>query len=312
MKPPFKTLSTEDIQYFIFNIKEKFSLELSEKLNPIQIENKTFELEPYYSKDLQTRILRIGPLIFIEVAGNIFNEDYITPETLKNRILELKEHLGLLYIDNMRSILFVRPTVYVENPLPRTRFLLNPHTILPIAEMLAYCEEFMGKSGLDLGAGDGLLARVALRLGAFNMTLIDWNDLQLEKAKVFLDEDGYSKTKIIQENLLDHPLPILLKNDPSIQNTHFIVSNIGTHDRIEDGNRASLNIIRELSGINLFIHAGYTDHDLQDRTSFLEIQKNLMKIDFNITSYRYFWNPVHSIKRVGVTALIARKRIPES
>ncbi len=286
----------DQTQHLTLRIQKEFKSELLAAFAPVQIGNQIFEIESYQSENLQTKILRVGPLIFIEVAGNIFNEDYIDRQTLKLGIRELKDKLGTLYSENKSNILFTRPSKYLKSPLVRGLLPLSPHTILPIASMLAYPERLLGKSGIDLGAGDGILSRVALKLGASHITLVDWNDLQLDKAKGFLEEDGYLSKEnnqrnsytILRENFLDTKF---LNTFPQLKNVQFGITNISPFDSDLAANSSPLNIVKELSQLNFFIYGGYQGHHMEHEAILSEIQPQIASYGYDVECHRYCcWN----------------------
>lgn len=86
-----------------------------------------------------------------------------------------------------------------------------------------------GKCFIDVGAGDGMLALAAAKLGASKVILIDKNSKELDKARKNLENNGLKEKEdfwIIEEDLRDQD-KIIEKLSVIKLDDIFLVSNIG-------------------------------------------------------------------------------------
>jgi hypothetical protein len=224
---------------------------------PVVVDGQQYAVEstsPLFATDGSYRISRIGPLIFVSI-----NE--LSATELMRHTEILKQRFGALYSENAGNILFYNPMTYdysVSMPL-------NAYVMGIIGGMLANSNRFKEALVFDEGAGDGLLARVALRLGAARAVLIDNDSDALSRARAFLQHDGYSegveeknKFVILQIDLMDSSLNTLLAEYRLVGRPAIALINIGpTYGEV---NQRALDLVVDFPGLVFLINGGYIEY----------------------------------------------------
>ena len=142
--------------------------------------------------------------------------------------------------------------------------IMKKFTAAAILSMLN--SDIAGKCVIDAGAGDGMLALAAARLGASQIIVIENDPREIEKAKINLESNGFKKGIhfwLIAEDLADKDA-IIRQLPLKIKNNIVLVSNIGTWplDYGQVTNSTSLELVsgiaKELDiGISNIILGGY-------------------------------------------------------
>ncbi|MDO8747980.1 MAG: 50S ribosomal protein L11 methyltransferase [Candidatus Omnitrophota bacterium] len=100
-----------------------------------------------------------------------------------------------------------------------------------------------GKCVIDAGAGDGMLALAAARLGASQVILIDNNKKELDKARKNLESNGLKEKEnfwVMAGDLRD--MPGIIEQLPAIKSAIVLVSNIGNWEEYQDGRGRVTNL----------------------------------------------------------------------
>ncbi|OGW72726.1 MAG: hypothetical protein A2Y02_03095 [Omnitrophica bacterium GWA2_52_12] len=124
-------------------------------------------------QDHKITVTTVGPLVFV-IA------DSLNPVTLQN----LKEKLRDEIAEYPNNIIFTEKAVYNTRQID-----MGFYTTHVIAAMLKNAEAFRGAVVADFGAGHGILAQVALALGAAHVMLADYE--HLTHAEELLSGQGY-------------------------------------------------------------------------------------------------------------------------
>lgn len=224
----------------------------SSSLDTVEVAGGKYKVERSASQDGEVRLLRLGPLVFVVLEKPEGAAD------LAEGLRALKDKLnGLeLYRQNAANVFLVTPTYYHrENSI-------SPYALSVIAAMLANAERFNGAVVFDAGAGDGLLARVALRLGAHRTVLIEKDPASLERARLLLAEDDWARVAqkaqrlvILPKDLADPSLKELLEGYQSGGKTSIALVNIGP--RYGKANNSALTLVTELPEVSLVINGGH-------------------------------------------------------
>ena len=130
-----------------------------------------------------SKLLRVGPLVFSSVLC-------VEPDEISGEIARQNGPLNQRYQEARGNIIQASPSSYgFLSKLP-----INPHVHDITAHMLSERAAFQKADWVvDLGAGDGLLARIALRLGAGRALLVDSEPEPLCQALAFYKGDGYER-----------------------------------------------------------------------------------------------------------------------
>lgn len=127
--------------------------------------------------------------------------------------------------------------------------------------------DLAGTSVVDCGAGDGSLALAALKLGATEVQLVDYERGLLDRAKGNLQSNGYREGRdfrLVQGDLT-RPEEVLAHLGGT-EKTRVIVSNIGNHLTFYSiTNQNSMKLIKGLGTVAYFIGGGYYLHANQKR-----------------------------------------------
>jgi len=292
-------------------------------LDKVFVDGGEYEVETGIAQNGEVKVMRLGPLVFI-----VLNQP---PEAtdLAKRIRALKDQLKdlKLYKDNAANVFFVAPAYYHQVSS------ISPFARSVIGAMLANAQNFKGAVVFDVGAGDGLLARVALRLGAQRIVLIENDRVSLERGQFLLAEDEWAqnaqKTQrlaILPKDLTDPSLVDLLKGVQVGGKTSIALINIGSHYN-EDGkkpNNTALNLVTELPEVSLIINGGHNkpvDEDLEmerdkDYPVFeearVEATRILRKNGFNVTGDDGKMHEIVYITLIAKRASSAAQPVPLS
>jgi len=228
----------------------------SSSLDTVEVAGGKYKVERSASQDGEVRLLRLGPLVFVVLEKPEGAADLAEGlRALKNKLNGLE-----LYRQNAANVFLVTPTYYHrENSI-------SPYALSVIAAMLANAERFNGAVVFDAGAGDGLLARVALRLGAHRTVLIEKDPASLERARLLLAEDDWARDAqkaqrlvILPKDLADPSLKELLEGYQSGGKTSIALVNIGSHydQPGKSPNKNALRLVTELPEVSLVINGGH-------------------------------------------------------
>lgn len=211
--------------------------------------NYQYDSEPF------SKILRIGPLIFSPIL--VFPRHL---EDVNREINRKTKALGETYNNNFGSIFFYTPSTYgFTNDLP-----LNPHAQDMIVQMLAQHNMFRSADRVvELGAGDGLHARIALALGVKQAVLIDNDQKELDRAEAYLRHDRCKKGKdymLFNADLLDQARMLSLVRQHHLdEGVNIILINIGSYRKLYGAaNEFALKLAMKCSP-QLIINSGYRD-----------------------------------------------------
>jgi len=227
---------------------------------PIVIGNKEYV---YGSKHTPfgEEVVRLGPLVFVSIPGDRsgIKYDWSRPEAAKERIDSIKDRLGDLYLSNKGNVIIIHPSPFTFWPVALDQFQR-----MTIASMLARAELFENAVVYDEGSGDALLSRIALRLGADRVVLIEKGALEHELAHIFLNADGIGKEDIdkgriivLEKNLTDPSLKDLLPKYHLPNKPVVALANIGPHKIYGNANRVAVDLVREWPNLTLLINGGY-------------------------------------------------------
>ncbi len=191
-KAPVKALDNQSAEELAREINKVLGGEVFGRKFPggeVKVIGQTYAVEVDNSKDVSStrysRVMRIGALIFVVLN---YNNSKVSVVELAAEIKALKEKLksSKLYQKYTGNVVFTTPTYYQA----RSDSPISNYTVPVIATMLANSESFHDAVVFDFGAGDGLLARLALRLGARRVVLVENEQRSIERAKFFMEEDG--------------------------------------------------------------------------------------------------------------------------
>ncbi|MBI2119911.1 MAG: hypothetical protein HYT97_09860, partial [Elusimicrobia bacterium] len=302
-----KNLSDQDASNIIARLGQALEMKDTLKFAPIKIGNRTFEVESYYSDKYLMRILRIGPLIFIEAPGHPYKEMNMDTQTLDDRIQFLKSHLGNYYFEHQDNIFFTRPSRYSVAKVSETEYSdqspianllqLSSHTMLAIAAMLAYPEQIENEIFPDYGAGDGLLSRVALRLGASQAILFELDPVEFKRARVFFKEEGRVEAngssdgdyRILAEDLTSPHFVEKFKNDVRIKNVRIGAANLASPDAYANADQNVIDLILQLSEMKFFISCGHAANYSLHEAYLLKSVGRFEAAGFQVEPYEYYF-----------------------
>ena len=202
-----------------------------------------------------SKVLQIGPLIFFTLFAMKKKGEW----TIQNDFTQYTTALGEVYQRNSGNIFFFNPSAYgFTSDMP-----LNPHAQDMIVQMLAERRTFQSaKKVIDFGAGDGLMARLALSLGAQQVFLIDNDSRSLERAAIYLDNDGFKKGIdyfIINADITDKKVMTRVIRQHHLADSDVTLINIGSYTQLYGkANEIALNWAMHLPS-RLIINSGYRD-----------------------------------------------------
>lgn len=200
----------------------------------------------------------LHPFIFVMLEdgfteGDAMLETYKSfPETLRRKMGDEK------YTKLSGNIIFANNSLYSDW---HYRYPVSVHALIAVKYMLKHKDSFRGATVADFGSGDGLLSRVALRMGAKEVVLIEKERSSSELARLHLEKDGWIEGRdflivendILEDDFRDGPLHEVLS-----EKTAVVLANIGPWKGIwGDANSAAVNIVSRWSNVSLFINSGY-------------------------------------------------------
>lgn len=281
-------LSEEDAHNLTVRINELLTSRQLESMEPIKIDGKSYSIEmdkpsEFLSRDT-LRVIRIGPIIFITLT-----ED--SPESLNARIEELKgilnERLGEVYLQNKGNILFVNPSSYYQD-----EFTISPYTRAMIAGMLSKSGELIDKTIIDMGAGDGILSRVALGLGASRVILVERDVQALNRARVFFNAQGWQEFLeengdflILQADLTQPNFNNFVRSYKLDTTVNVALVNIGPWRQYGDANWKAVELVSKWEPVSLIINGGYLSGELVHEDELKYIQQLLQERDYQLSLF---------------------------
>jgi|GEM_PF-2876786 len=244
-------------------------------------------------------VFRVGPLVFVNMvrpefstyATHMLEED--VPKLYPLFEDELKEKLGALYTEYERNIFLVNPSLFIQADTVMPLSLYSQGTI---EQMLANADAFRDAVVVDLGSGDGLLARVALRLGARQVILAEMDDHFQRLAKIYLNWDGWSSDNFLPYagNFTSSEFDRLIREKDLHDKITAALIDIGPWGVYKDANQKAVEIASALPGVSLLINGGYYYTDgfeiggRQDHSRQLESMRRFLRSEgFSATQHEF-------------------------
>jgi len=292
-----KKLSEEESHELMVSYGKILETDQMFEMAPIKVGDQLFGVESYFSNKNGLRLLRIGSLIFIEAPGNPLNERDMDPHTLEQRLQIVKGKLGEFYPQNQENVFFTRPSRYENNENTSLLTQLSPHSMISIAAILANSKRFLNETVLDFGSGDGLLSRVALRLGASQVILFEGDPVEVNRSRVFMAEEGWQEKtnngkgnyQILVEDMRKLNFLKKFKQDSRTKNARIGIANLGTPGAYGHADKNVVDLILQLSDMELFISGGHTSNYSAEEAALLESVNRFKKSNFLIEQYEYYF-----------------------
>ncbi|MEW6170266.1 MAG: methyltransferase domain-containing protein, partial [Candidatus Omnitrophota bacterium] len=271
------------------------------------------------STSLLLRLFRLGKRHFLKFVrlGYIFFID--SKEYMKfNPVLQDRLGNNVILIKELtRSVL--------------SNSWLRSFTLAAIVAMLE--TRLFNKQVIDAGCGDGILSLVAAKLGASSLVLIDNDAPSLAQARKSLVLNGLQETRdyvILEKDISDtQGVLSVLRVLPMVKlgTQTAIVSNIGYWPKTyQVSNKEVINLLRELTGVVIFIAGGYLVVDGerynnfgQDRESIGPQEESIVKhftiapklaIVTNRASSAVAWIAERNPKQTGRLYFLSSERMP--
>ncbi|MCM8781079.1 MAG: hypothetical protein NC908_04065, partial [Candidatus Omnitrophica bacterium] len=235
---------------------------------PFIVDGKEYSFESDYNehalvKQERCKIFRLGSLIFIPI-----NQTYRW--TMIRHIKTLKQKFGSLYSENAGNIYFVRPSVFHNvKAMP-----VSIYTLSAAAVMFAYQNVLKDAYVVDMGAGDGLLSRIALGLGARYVVLVEKGSI-INQAILFLEQDGYREGEdftLIKQDFTKPDFEYSVVKLGLPKRTEVVLAQIGPWPFWGRANQVAVEIACSWPGVRLFINGGYwmksREHDSEYNVNF--------------------------------------------
>jgi hypothetical protein len=205
-------------------------------------------------------VLRIGTMIFIGLPRPPVTFWQRLKHWLHAKIWGLPyrsifDRIEELYNEHWRQIILNAPPAYAnpgsKDPVPLV-------ARLTVAAIIAYADEIRGKAVADLGAGEGLLSRIALRLGAASVVLADDNDKLNDTAwRRIVNHDEFENISVHTENFAG-PTEAFLEE---LQDVEVALINIGPRKIYGNANEQAVLLAAGLPKMQLIINGGYPDEN---------------------------------------------------
>ncbi len=251
-------------------------------------------IAPGVSENALPTIFRMGPLIFPIVPFIASDPDFgptimgSDHKILEQELVRLRKTLGPLYSSRLGNIYFVTPSAYQLEALSRG-FPISPFAGATIAVMLAHKESFKGATVIDFGSGDGLLARIALGLGARQVLLVERKNSLIAQSRTYLKDQGWREGEdfiILQGDLTQPEFTERLRKHSVVTRADIALANIGPWEMYGDANQEAAELVSTLPQIALFINGGYHLSDGIHRAVFERVRENFEHLRFHIRDYR--------------------------
>lgn len=228
-----------------------------------------------------TQIVRVGPLILVaivdpeQVEDPNFSRDYFNAAYVRSRVAVLQKALGTLYTENSQNIYFVLPPIF-------SRF-----TQIAIASMIVNTEKFQDADVLDLGAGDGILARVALGLGASRVLLIERGEEEIAMAKTHEELSGIETARhiLVKADLTQIDLE-KLRTDHQLSETKPIVALVNMGPWFKD-NQAGVGLALSFKPLQLLVNAGYSTSKAGHQAEYDKVTQRLTDAGFQLEHHEF-------------------------
>ncbi|MBI4971860.1 MAG: class I SAM-dependent methyltransferase [Candidatus Omnitrophica bacterium] len=195
-----------------------------------------------------SRIIRLGPLVFVVISRRF------DAAAVERKVGLMKQTLGDVFARNSGNIFFIQPT---SDGTETNKMPLSPYSRSMIAAMLAYPEKFKGAIAADFGAGDGLLSRIALGLGAKQVFLIERDAVNSRIAEAFLRQDGRDNFIISSNDITSQQFETFSREYQLSEKVNVVLANLGPWKHYGDANQQVLNFIARWKNIELLINGGY-------------------------------------------------------
>ena len=220
-----KTLA-EEVFYKVYGTKR--SLYEQPLLNGAAGRTFTVHYDDEYMHDKKpwSKVLQIGPLVFCTIFDGKEKDVWTTQDDIARNVALL----GETYLNNAGNIFFYTPSRYGRS----SDMPLNPHAQDMIVQMLAEREILKSaRKVVILGSGEGLHARIALSLGATQVILIDNDQDALDKAAIYLENDGFKENKdyfLVKADLTDNgAMSNAIQRYNLMKDTDVALINIGSY-----------------------------------------------------------------------------------
>lgn len=206
------------------------------------------------------------------------------PDMLNRMIGKIKDKMGDVYEKNKDHILFVQPSTYdvFDAGHPLSRFAM-----LMIASELKMKERIVGKEVLVLGSGDGLLGRVALKLGASKVILVDNDQGSIEKAEVLMRAEGYEVGKDYQSLAVDFTSPSGQTEIRKLaQSSQVAIFHVGPWEIYGDAYQKGVELLLSMPGLQTILDGGHAvfardmDRTIQFKTALAKARDEWRKKGF--------------------------------
>ena len=243
--------------------------------------------EYIFKKNFTRSMYGLGELIFIVLLSDYYG-GLPSSVSLQARALArlYKDKLGDLYAQHSNSIFFISPwSAQPGEPL-------NDFTVSTIAFILAEREMFKEATVVDFGAGTGVLADVALTLGARRVILIENNFRDLSFAKAVLEEHGWTEGYnfyILNANLNQKVLIRSYLHKFQDAGNLIAFLNMGPWRHYGSANRDALETIIEYGVFDLVINTGYLNMSIEaaHREEFQRAKKLLEAAGYQVDGYLF-------------------------
>jgi pseudouridine synthase len=173
--------------------------------------------------------------------------------------------------------------------------ILGPYTMAAIIAMIN--SDISGKRVIDAGSAEGILAFIAMKLGATSVDLIDKESQLLERASKFLELNELKREvhyRLHCGNLKNTKR--IARRIPRVKEETAVVSDIGSWRELYDiTNQESIALANAISNTTLFVGAGY--HEGKSEA--------MLKDQDVVRKSRFCINPVYAKKGGQILYILA-------
>ena len=233
---------------------------------------------------------RIGPLIFI-----VLNRDRL--QTIGPMMRMIKKKLGALYEQNAGNIIITMPPAYSS---PEFKNWL----IKPIVSILSEPEIYRNARVTDFRAGNALLARVLLRLGAKQVVLLEKprssqlvkrkrslpSENPIAEARAYLREEGWKKGTInyghyfiVEADLAQTDIAQVYADRGIKESTEMAIVNIGPSGTDGNTNEVVVHMISAWPHLRHILNAGYQGIAPGHQQALLATERMLRGAGWNVS-----------------------------